>query len=174
MEAIKCLLTRRSVRKFQDKSVDKKTVEEIIEIAQYAPSAHNKQPWEFVVIDDKKFLRDLQTYQKYTVFAENAPMAIIVCANTEIAVKDDQNNSYADIDCALATQNLLLAAHAKGLGTCYCASAPMPIFMNGVSKSLSLPENIRPVAIVIVGHPLYEPKQPTDRYKVEKIHWSKW
>lgn len=167
------LLTRRSVRQFTDQQVSKETIEELIKAAQYAPTAHNKQPWEFLVIDDKETLAQLRTVQRFTSFAKDAAKVIMVCGNKDEAFQRDEWN-YLDIDCAAATQNLLLAAHAKGLGACWCGISPMTPTIEKVIEKFNLPENIKPFSFVVLGYQAAEPKQPEDRFKPEKIHWQKW
>jgi len=171
------LLTRRSIRKYKDKKIDRETLQEIIKAAQYAPSAHDKQPWEFLVIEDKETLADLRHVQRWTSFAKDAACAIIVCGDKGEAFsrdKEDEKWSFADVDCALATQNLMLAAHDKGIGTCYCGAAPMQKVVDALIEKFNIPAHIRPFSIIVMGYPDETPKQPQDRYKPEKIHWGKW
>lgn len=118
MELMEGLLTRRSIRKYQDKKIDKAVIEEIIKAAQYSPTAHNKQPWEFLVIDDKEFLANLRHIQRWTSFAKDAACVVIVCGDVEKSFnrnKEDEKWSFIDVDCAIATQSLMLAAWAHGL-----------------------------------------------------------
>jgi nitroreductase len=178
MELYEGLLTRRSVRLFDpDKKVSRQDLNDILRAACYAPSAHNLQPWEFVVIEDDEKKAGFRSVQPWTSFAKNASYVIVVCGDTNQAFhreKEDERWDYADIDCALATQNLLLACHAKGIGACFCGASPMPMVIEGVKRYLNLPENIRPVAIVPIGYPLETPKQPPERLIPEKIHWEVW
>ncbi|MBQ9731550.1 MAG: nitroreductase family protein [Alphaproteobacteria bacterium] len=174
MELMEGLLTRRSVRQYQDKKIDKETIKKIIKAAQHSPSAHNMQPWEFLVIEDKKFMEELRYIQRWTSFAKNASCVVIVCGDTDKAFsrdKDDEKWTYVDVDCAIATQSLLLAAWAEGVGTCYCGAAPMQKIVDALRERLNLPENIRPFAIVPMGYPAETPKQPDDRYDESKIKW---
>ena len=178
MELFEGLLTRRSVRQFDtSKTISQADLQDIIKAAQHAPSAHNKQPWEFLVLTDKEKMTALRHVQPWTSFAKDASAVVLVCGNTDEAFsrhKEDESWNYSDIDCALATQNLLLAAHSKGIGGCFCGAAPMPKVIAGLQEMFELPDNIRPLSIVILGYPKEEPKQPTDRFKQEKIHWEKW
>lgn len=178
MDLLEGILTRRSIRQFDtSKDISKDDLQEIIKAAQYAPSAHNKQPWEFLVITDKVKMAELRHVQPWTSFAKEASAVILVCGNTDEAFsrhKEDESWNYSDIDCSLATQNLLLAAHAKGIGSCFCGAAPMPKVIAGLQEMFALPDNIRPLSIVILGYPKEGPKQPTDRFKPEKIHWDRW
>lgn len=178
MDLLEGILTRRSVRQFDSsKKISNADLQEIIRAAQYAPSAHNKQPWEFLVITDKEKMTALRHVQPWTSFAKDAAAVILLCGNTNESFsrhKEDESWNYSDIDCALAAENLLLAAHAKGIGACFCGAAPMPKVVAGLQEMFALPDYIRPLSIVVLGYAQEEPKQPTDRFKAEKIHWEKW
>ncbi|MDR1694142.1 MAG: nitroreductase family protein [Lactobacillaceae bacterium] len=178
MDLMEGLFTRRSVRKYDpDKTISKETLTEILKAAQYAPTAHNKQPWEFLVVDDKEVMAHLRSIQRWTSFAKDADKVVFVCGDVDQSfsrVKEDETWSFVDVDCALATQNLLLAAHAKGIGTCYCGCAPMQKVVDTLKEYLNLPKNVRPFAIVTMGYPAEVPPEPMGRYKEEKIHWGKW
>lgn len=177
MDLYQGILTRRSIRKYTEQKISHEEIEEIIKAAQFAPSAHNKQPWEFLVIEDAETLTNLRNVQRWTSFAKNASCAIVVCGNTDVAFsrdKEDEKWDYADIDCSLAAQNLMLAAHAKGIGTCFCGASPMPLVLDGLREMLNLPQNIRPVGIIVMGYPDEQPAEPKGRYAPEKIHWNKW
>ena len=175
MEALECILTRRSVREFdKNKTINKETAYNLIRAAMYAPSAHNKKPWEFVIVDNRSILDEFPKLQQWTKFAESAPMAIIVCKNLETSYKYSETEDFADIDCAAATQNMLLAAHAFGLGACWCGVAPMADKVKDFKKLLKLPEQLDPFSIVIMGYPVKEPFQPKERLDEQKIHWNKY
>ncbi len=178
MDLMEGLLTRRSIRKYDtERKVPHETIKEIIKAAQYAPTAHNRQPWEFLVVEDKEVLAHLRHIQRWTSFAKDASCVIFVCGDINQSFNRDKDNekwSFVDVDCAIATENLLLAAHAKGLGACYCGAAPMQRVVDDLKEYLHLPDNIRPFAIVPIGYPAETPKQPEDRYKEEKIHWQTW
>ena len=177
MEMMEGLMTRRSVRKYADQKIDKATLTEIIRAAQYAPTAHNRQPWEFLVVDDREVLANLRHIQRWTSFAKDAACVVFVLGDVSQSFNRDKENekwSFVDVDCAIATENLMLAAWAKGIGTCYCGAAPMQKVVDALKERLHLPDNIRPFAIVPMGYPAETPKQPEDRYHPEKIHWGKW
>ncbi len=175
MDLMEGLLSRRSIRKYADKPVEKNLVKKIIKAAQYAPSAHNTQPWEFLVIDDKEQLKELRHIQRSASFAENAPLAILVCGDEQKAFSREKEGwSYVDIDCSAATENLLLAAHAEGLGACWCGAAPMTKPIAGLKEYFKLPENIKPFSIVVLGYPDEESKLNGERYNEDRIHWGKW
>ena len=120
-------------------------------------------------------LKQLRHIQRSASFAENAPMAILVCGNEEKAFSREKEGwSYVDIDCSAATQNLLLAAHAEGLGACWCGATPMTKPIAGLKEYFKLPENIKPFSIVVLGYPAEESKLTGERYNEERIHWGKW
>lgn len=174
MDLYEGLLTRRSVRKYNsDRKLTKEQILELIRAASYAPSAHNKQPWHFLVIEDKEVMRTLRTLQPWTSFAKDAAVVIVVCADIqETFHREKEGWNYAQIDGALAAQNLLLACHAKGLGACFCGAAPMPMVIDNLRKKFNMPETVLPIAIVPIGFPEEEPKAPDDRLNLDKIHWE--
>ncbi len=174
MELYEGLLTRRSIRKYNsDKTLTKEQILELIRAASYAPSAHNKQPWHFLVLQDKEVLQNLRHIQPWTSFAKDASCAIVVCVDTEETFhREKEGWNYAQIDGALAAQNLLLACHAKGLGACFCGAAPMPLVVHNLQQKFNMPETMLPIAIVTIGYPEENPQISDDRLKINKIHWE--
>lgn len=174
MELMEGLLTRRSIRKYQDKPISKDVLAQIIKAGQYAPSAHNTQPWEFLVIEDKEALKHFRVMQRSALFAENAAAVILVCGREDISFSRAKEGwSYIDIDCSAATENILLAAHALGVGACWCGASPMTGPIAAIKEYFQLPENVKPFSIVVLGYPEETPKQPA-RDNPERIHWGKW
>lgn len=174
MELMEGLLTRRSVRKYQDKPISKEVLAQIIKAGQYAPSAHNTQPWEFLVIEDKVALKHFRVMQRSALFAENAAAVILVCGREDISFSRPKEGwSYIDIDCSAATENILLAAHALGVGACWCGASPMTGPIAAIKEYFKLPENVKPFSVVVLGYPEEMPKQP-ERDNPERIHWGKW
>ena len=167
-------MTRRSIRKYNpEKTLTKEEILELIRAASYAPSAHNKQPWHFLVIEDKEVLASFRTIQPWTSFAKDASCVVVLCADTEETFhREKEGWDYAQIDGALAAQNLLLACHAKGLGACFCGAAPMPMVIDNLREKFNMPENILPIAIIPIGYPEETPKAPADRLNSDKIHWG--
>lgn len=174
MELYEGLLSRRSIRKYNpEKTLTKDEIYDLIRAASYAPSAHNKQPWHFLVVENKDILKNLRSIQPWTSFAKDASCAIIVCADKlETFNRPKEGWDFAQIDGALAAQNLLLACHAKGLGACFCGAAPMPTVISALREMFNMPETMLPIAIVTVGYPEEEPKTPQDRLNKEKVHWE--
>ena len=106
MELMEGLLTRRSVRKFEDKPVPKEILEQLVKAGEYAPSAHNTRPWEFLVLQNKDILKHFRVVQRSALFAENAAAVILVCGREDLSFSREKEGwSYIDIDCAAATEN---------------------------------------------------------------------
>lgn len=171
MELNEGLLTRRSVRQFiPDRDVPSEDVKDLLRAAMYAPSGRNTQPWEFIVIDNKQLFPKITQIHPYCRFLEEASLAVIICGNTE---KEMAPGAWT-VDCANAAENLLLAAHAKNMGACWCGIYPDEGRTKAFRTMFKLPEHIRPLGLMVIGYPAAEPKQPADRYDETKIHHNQW
>ena len=163
--------SRKSVRSFTGASVSKEDLDKIIRAGMAAPTAVNKQPWSFVVVTDKKVIDALATGLPTARGIEKAGAVIIVCAEPEKA--NMQSKDFAIIDASLASENILLATEAMGLGGHWTASFPYEDKMKHVRTVLGIPTNIIPLNVILVGVPTGEDK-PKDKYQKDKIHWGKW
>lgn len=165
------LLTRRSVRQFdKERDVAQSDVEDLLKIAMYAPSAHNNQPWEFVVVTDKEMKEKIAAVHPYAKFIQDAPLAIVVCGN----IKEAYEGDYWVLDTSAAIENLLLACHGRGLGACWCGIYPNEERMQAFAELLNLPEHIKPNGLIVIGYPAKIPPQPKDRFNPKKVHYNKW
>ena len=169
MEAMEAILTRRSIRSYSDKPVSARQVESMLRAAMAAPSAGNQQPWEFVVIEDRSMLEAIPTAHPHAQMAADAPLAIVVCGDKE----REKHAGFWVQDCAAAVQNLLLAAHACGLGAVWCGIHPSEGRAEGFRELLSIPEHIIPLALLVVGHP-NEKKPAADRFDPGRVHRDRW
>lgn len=167
MDAIENLLTRRSIRKFVDTPIDNKLIDKILEAAMYAPSARNTQAWNFVVINQRALLDKLSVIHPYARMLKMAPLAILVCGDKTL----EPNEAYLSINCSAATQNILLAAHAMGLGSVWLGVYPRTERMAPICDLLNLPADNMPVSLIAIGWP-DEKIQPVERYSKEKIHYN--
>jgi len=170
-EALELIHNRKSVRSFTDELVSKEDLLIILKAGMDSPSAVNFQPWNFVVVTEKDVLNKLAEGLPYAKMLRNAGAAIIVCALPEKAF--DGSIDYAVIDSTLATENILLATEALGLGAVWTASYPDEARMNFVRSVLDIPENIIPLNIIPVGHPSAD-EAGKNKFKEENIHWDKW
>lgn len=171
LDVLTALRTRRSVRAYTHEPVSDKDLDTVLAAAQLAPSAANEQPWDFVVIRDPKTLAKVGDINPYAAFAARAPVAILVCLDTE---KEDIPG-MGILDVAMSAENLLLAAHGIGLGGVFTGIYPMTDRMEGFRKLLDMPENIIPVGLIVLGHPAIPGlRTADDRVKAANVHWENW
>jgi nitroreductase len=169
MDFERLFLDRRSIRKYLNKAIDKETVEQILKAAMYAPSAVNCQPWHFVLVDDPDLLSGIQSVHPYASMLHTAPMAIVVCGDEHL----QHDEGYWVVDCGAATQNILLAAHALGLGTCWVGLHPREGRKKDMSDLLGLPAHVMPFALVALGYPAEARARP-ERFQLSRIRYNHW
>ncbi|WP_406661447.1 nitroreductase family protein [Methanolobus sp. ZRKC3] len=169
MEVLEAIHTRRSIRKYTDEPISDETVKELLSAAMSAPSAVNEQTWVFVVIDDRKLLDKIPEYSPYAAMTLEAPLAILVCGDTS----QEKIPGFWVEECSAATQNLLLAAHALGLGAVWTGCYPMEDRVEGFRKAFALPEHVIPLGLVVIGHPDQE-VAPEDRYSEAKVYHNRY
>ncbi|MDA8410750.1 MAG: nitroreductase family protein [Treponema sp.] len=162
---------RSSVRSFAPQPIEPGEWEKLLRAAMAAPSAVNRQPWEFIIIENRATLDALAEALPYAKMARHAPGAVLVCADPLRAHQGKVE--YAVLDASAACENLLLAADALGLGAVWTAVYPQADRQAVVRKLLGIPEGIIPLALVPVGHPKGE-QRPQDKYKPELIHREGW
>jgi len=156
LEVFEAIKTRRSIRAFTQEEVSDREIEKILDAARWAPSAGNIQPWIFVVVRNPKMKRRLSEAALNQSFIEEAPVVIVVCADQERAGRGYGSrgvNLYCIQDTAAATENILLAARALGLGACWVGAFDE----EEVGRILKAPREVRPVAIVPIGRPAEKP-----------------
>lgn len=166
MEAI---YKRRSIRKYTDQEVADSDIESIISAGMAAPSAGNQQPWEFMVVKERETLKKITDIHPYSDMLDQASAAIIVCAD----LRREKHKGYWVQDCAAATQNILLEATSRGIGTVWLGVHPREDRVNGIKKLFALPEEVIPLCVISIGYPA-EDKGESDRFDKKRIHWEKW
>ncbi len=164
---------RTSVRMFDGRPVARELIETILAAAMAAPSALNVQPWRFMVVTERETLNELAKVLPNAQMLRTAPLAILVAADVVVSEAALPGLDYWIQDCAAATQNLLLAAEAVGLGAVWLGVKPVADRIVNVKRILALPESIEPLNLVAVGHPA-KPNPPKDKFDADKIHWEKW
>ena len=167
--ALDWIHARRSIRKFTGEPVSDEDVTEILDAAMAAPSAGNQQPWHFIVIRDRALLSAVPGFHPHARMAEQAPVAILVCGDPSL----EKHQGYWVQDCSAATENLLLAASAKGLGAVWCGVYPRQDRVDGFVRLLGVPPPVVPIAFVPIGHP-DESKPPARRYNPDRVHRDRW
>lgn len=166
------IMTRTSVRVYSDRQVDSTQVDTMLRAAMAAPTAGNKQPWRFVVIDNKETLASISENFQTMTMAKGASVAVIMCADTTATFGGDAKEYWVQ-DVSAASENLLLAAHAMGLGAVWCGIYPQMERVGKFSEMLSLPDTIIPMACICVGYPDGE-TAPKDKWKPEHIYYNSW
>jgi len=169
MDALEAICGRRSIRQYTAEKITEATIETILKAAMSAPSANDRQPWHFVVINGRTILDQIPEFHKHAQMIREAPLAILICGDEKLAV----NHGYMIQDCSAAAENLLIAVHALGLGAVWLGVYPMEQRIKPMADLLSLPDGIVPIALIPVGHPA-EQKPPAERYKPERIRWNRW
>ena len=169
MDTIEAIRTRRSIRHYTRESVPDDVIAEILKAAMSAPSAGNQQPWQFVIITDRGLCEEIPTFHPYAQMVREAPVAILVCGDLRL----ESYQGYWVQDCSAATQNILLAAHAKGLGAVWVGIYPKEDRVKRFQKLLGLPNQVIPLALVPVGIPA-ERVPPANRFDPARVHRNRW
>ena len=169
MDAMEAILSRRSIRRYTSKPVPEELIKELLEAAMSAPSASNQQPWQFVIIDDRRILDEIPKFHPYAHMLKEASWAIAVCGDQSLATM----SGYWVQDCSAATQNILIAANAKGLGAVWLGVYPREERAKTAQKLLGLPEHVVPLCFISIGYPAEE-KPPSNRYDESRVHRNRW
>jgi nitroreductase len=164
---VKTILARRSIRKYTSEPVSKDDVKTMLEAAMAAPSGSNLKPWHFVVVTGKRMLKKLAEIHSHGKMLSEAPLCIVVCGDLTIS------ESFWVQDCSAATENLLLAATALGLGSVWLGVYPRQDRIDSIRKVLKLPETVIPLNLVSIGHPA-EKKEPRTQYDKRRVHLQHW
>lgn len=163
MQAIEAMKTRRSIRTYTAQPVERKIIEEIVDCARLAPTAMNDQPWEFIVITEKLALAGIPPMLGHAEYIANAAFAVLVLS---------RETQYFVEDCSAATENLLIAGAAHGLGSCWVAGTQQA-YAPVVAKAFGAPEDRKLIAIVSFGYPAESPVIEK-RALAEVLHWEKF
>ena len=167
--AINNIMTRTSIRQYTEEPVSQADIETMLRAGMAAPTAVNKQPWHFVAVTDKDKLAELSGRRG---MIKQAGVAIVVCGNLDKALQGPAQ-AYWIQDCSAATENILLAANALGLGAVWTGCYPMEDRVAEVSKVLKLPETIVPLCVIAIGHPAEQPT-PKDKWKPENVSYNEF
>ena len=157
---------RISVRKYEDKPVEKEKIMQILKAGMQAPSACNQQPWEFYVVTDKKKIEALSKMTSYTGCAAKAPVVLVSAYRLEGLVAP----AFAQIDMSIAQENIWLETDALGLGGVWIGIAPLKDRMALIHDILKLPENVEVFSLFALGYPA-ESRMQQDRFDESRIHF---
>jgi nitroreductase len=166
-DLIQTIFARRSIRSYAADLVKATHVETLLETAMAAPSASNLKPWHFIVVADRQRLDTLAEVHPHGKMLFEAPLCIAVCGAPAISAR------YWVQDCSAATENLLLAAVALGLGAVWLGVYPRDERVQAIRKILEIPESIVPLNLVAIGHP-GEEKEARTQYDPARVHYERW
>ncbi len=163
---LETIFNRKSVRLFSGKSISKDTLEMIVRAGMAAPTGMNRQPWDFVIVESKAEMEALAQKMPKARMLQSAGAAIVVVGNPEIS-------KNWMLDCAAATENILLAVESMGLGAVWTAGWPYEERIADINSALNIPQPYVPLCLIPIGYPAGE-NTPKDKWKLEKIHYNKW
>jgi nitroreductase len=167
MDAMEAILTRRSIRKYRPEVVPTELIDQLLAAGMSAPSAQHKNPWQFVVITDRKVMDEIPKFHPYSNMLKEAPLAFCVCGDIAIAPQ------YWVQDCSAVAENILIAARALGLGGVWLGVYPIPERVSGLRNLLKLPENIMPLGLLSIGYPAEE-KPRSAGLEPARVHYNSW
>lgn len=170
MDVFEAVKTRRSIRKYADKPVEKDKLSKVLEAARLSPSANNNQPWEFIVVSDKNTRKSLlQSYPRE--WFVKAPIIIVACSYPDKAWTRMDGENYWTVDSAIAVENMILVAHEVGLGTCWIGAFDEA----KVKEVLAIPKEVRVIAMFPLGYPAEKKGEVTNRKSLDEIiHYNQW
>ena len=171
-DLIQLIMTRTSIRAFQDRPVSDETVEQLLKAAMAAPSAKNSQPWSFVVIRDRALLEKLGDSLPNAKMTATAPVAVVICGVLEKALPGEARDYWIQ-DAAAATENFLLAVHALGLGAVWTGVHPISERIRILKDALRLPDGIEPFCLIPFGYPAV-PAAVKDKWDPSIVHQDTW
>ncbi|MCD7975882.1 MAG: nitroreductase family protein [Tannerellaceae bacterium] len=163
---------RTSIREYTKRKVSKEDLETILRAGMAAPSAMNKQPWQFMVLEDPEKMAQISEQLATSKMVKDASAAILVCGDLQKA-GEGWLEQYWIQDCSAASQNILLAITELGLGGVWTSIYPAESRLKFITELLDLPEHIIPLNVIPVGYPSKK-VEPKDKWKPENIHWNVW
>lgn len=169
MDAMEALFTRRSIRAYTDEPIKDEHLQKILEAAMVSPSALDERPWQFVVVKNRDALKALSGEMQGCEMLEQATLGLIVCGDTS----KEKIPGFWIQDCCACCENILLAAHAQGVGACWIAIHSVEERVNLFREKFGLPAHIIPLALMSMGYP-GEELPGEDRFDESLVHQEKW
>lgn len=168
-DLVKLICSRRSIRKFTQETPSDQVIEEILKAAMHAPSAGNEQPWNFLLIRDRKLLDAIPEFHPYAHALKNCAVAVLVCGNLQL----EKFPGNWPLDCSAASQNILLATHFLGLGAVWLGIHPEVERIDGCRRLFNIPNEIIPFSLIPIGY-FQGPPTHVDRYKSDRVFLNDW
>ncbi|HET6486068.1 MAG TPA: nitroreductase family protein [Spirochaetia bacterium] len=165
-QKLSILFARRSIRKYTSAPIGAADVRSILEAGMAAPSANDRQPWQIVAVQDRTMLRELADAHPYGRMLADAPLGIAVCGDPSVS-------TWWEVDCAAATENMLVAAAGLGLGGVWLGVHGDAERERSIRKVLGVPDRIGILSLIAIGHPA-EHKEPRTQFDPSKVHTDRW
>ena len=165
---LQLIFKRRSIRKFTPEPISDEEIRSLLQAGMAAPSAHNKQPWYFIVIKERTLLNRIAEVHPYARMLYDAPLSIAVCADPSLT-----SSTYWVLDCSAAAENILLAATALGLGSVWIGIYPRQERMKTIKKILSVPDHFQVLSLIAIGHPA-EKKEARTQFNPQRVFLNSW
>lgn len=173
MDAIQAIKTRISTRQFSEQAISDEALHTILEAGMSGPSAVNARPWSFIVVRDRDMLNKMADGNgRAAEPLRGAALGILVCGDMERAFKAAPD--YWVVDGSIAAQNMILAAHAIGIGSVWLGTWPQENKMAAQKELFQLPEHIVPHSIIAFGYPQAESTKEKLLYEADRVHFEKW
>ncbi len=169
MDTLKAITSRRSIRKYTAEPISEADQKTLLNAAMTAPSAFDERPWHFVVMREKTLLCNLADKIDHCEMLREANMAILICGDQRL----EKIPGFWSQDCSACTQNVLLAAHALGLGAVWLAVYPLQDRIETLRAELGIPQEVIPFALVSVGYPA-EKLEGEERFDAARVHCNRW
>lgn len=167
---MKEIFNRRSIRKYQDKPVEKEKIEKLLRAGMQAPSAANQQAWEFIVVENKDTLAKLSLMTPYSKPVASSAVTFVLLSNSD----NFRVPTGWQQDMGAAAQNILLEATYLDLGAVWLGVATSDTAVAFIKETFNLPENIKPFALISIGYPDNQKNEFVDRFDAKKVHYEKW
>lgn len=169
MDAIDAILSRRSIRNYNNTPISDDIIIKLITAGKSAPSAGDQQPWHFIIIDNKEIFEKIPKFHNHASFITKAQKAILVCGDLNL----EKFKGYWMLDCSAATQNILIAARAYGLSSCWLGIYPRDERIEKLREILNIPKNIVPFSLIALGYS-NEKQKKIERFDKSRVHSNKW
>lgn len=167
LEVLNNIMTRRSVRNYKNEPLSQAMIDALLKAGNSAPSGKFKMPRHFLVVTDRAKLDAVSENHPHAAFLKEAPLAIIVCGEVE------KSPNYWEADCAAATENILLAANALHLGSCWCCVNTHEEIINYLKQEFEIPNGVEPYSMAVVGKPI-KANTKIRELKESVVHTNKW
>lgn len=166
------IMTRASVRSYTSQKVEAGKIDSLLHAGMAAPSAVNRQPWRFVVVQDTTTLHAIAETTPNARMAASAPLAIVVCGDMTVYSDDEQMlRQFWVQDASAATENILLAAHALGLGAVWTGIYPSEERCAAIGRLLRLPDTVTPLCTIVIGYPAEQP-EVKDKWNTKNVSYE--